>query len=87
MIAPAGYANGRDGTRRPGAVATIASDTLASFTAVSDMLTSVGNTAVTYGIGHPLVAFQSLLRTYQILLQTQAALATTAQQIIKVVQF
>lgn len=86
MIAPAGYTKGRDGTRQPGPVATMASDTLASFTAVTEMLTSVGDTAVTYGIGHPLVAFQSLVRTYQILLKTQAALATTAKQIIKLVQ-
>lgn len=86
MIAPAGYASGREGARRPGTMAAVASDTLESFTAVTEMLTSVGNTAVSYGVGHPLVAFQSLLRTYQILLKTQAALATTAQQIIKLVQ-
>ena len=86
MIAPTGYANG-GGTRQSGPVAAAAGEILASFTAVSEMLTSVGNTAITYGIGHPLVAFQSLLRTYQILLKTQAALATTGQQIVKLVQF
>ena len=85
MIAHAGYAN--DGNRTPsGSTAVIARETIASFAAVSEMLATVGNMAVNYGVGQPLVAFQSLLRTYQALLRAQGALMTTAQQLIKLVQ-
>jgi hypothetical protein len=86
MIAHAGYANDGTYTGLSGPTAVIARETIASFAAVSEMLTTVGNMAVSYGVGQPLVAFQSLLRTYQALLRAQGALMLTAQQLVKAVQ-
>ena len=86
MIAHAGYASDENGAGPSGATAIIARETIASFAAVSEMLATVGNMAVTYGVGQPLVAFQSLLSTYQTLLRAQAALVSTAQQLMKLVQ-
>lgn len=86
MIAHSGYASEGNGTFPSGPAAIIARETIASFAAVSEMLATVGNMTVAYGVGQPLVAFQSLLRTYQTLLRAEGALVTTAQQIIKLAQ-
>jgi hypothetical protein len=86
MIAHGGFANRETASGPSGPAAVIARETIASFAAVSEMLATVGQMAVNYGSGHPLQAFQSLLRTYQALLRAQAALSSTAQQLIKLAE-
>ena len=83
MIAHGGFGSDDGGGRPSGPAAVIARETIASFAAVTEMLTTVGQMAVSYSSGHPLPAYQSLLRTYQTLLRAQAALESTAQQVIK----
>jgi hypothetical protein len=63
-------------------LAAVATQTIAAFSATTDLLTHVGNLAVDYGLGKPLGVFQSLLATYRALVGTQAALATTAESIL-----
>ena len=63
-------------------LASVAEQTVASFTAVSQTLSHVGDLAVNYGVGKPLVLFQSLLETYRALAAAQAAIAAKAHQIL-----
>jgi hypothetical protein len=85
MIAHAGYL--KDDNKREtlkGPIAVIASETIASFAAVTEMLATVGQMAISYGVGHPLAGFQALLHTYRTLLKAEAALTCTAEQIVKI---
>lgn len=84
MISPnedAGSAGGGMGFAGPLAIA--AQETLASFVVVTDMLSAVGNMAVSYGVGKPLATYQTLLKTYQTLLRAEDVLTQTANQIIE----
>ena len=63
-------------------LATAATQTIAAFSATSELLNHVGNLTVEYGFGKPLSGFQALLATYRALISTQAALALTAQSIL-----
>jgi hypothetical protein len=69
-----------------GSLASAAKETLASLVAVIKLLGVVGDQAVTDGVGKPLVAYQTLLRTYQTLLEAENALKVTVAQIIDVAE-
>jgi hypothetical protein len=83
MIAHFDDAGGLSSGRGPaGPLAIAAQQTLASIFAVAEMLGTVGQLAVEYGVGKPLAAYKSLLETYRALLEAEATLSTTASQIV-----
>ncbi len=63
-------------------LATVAGQTVTSLVAVAQTLTRVHNLTVEYGVGQPLVVFQTLLETYQVLAEAHATLAHNAQHIL-----
>lgn len=63
-------------------LAAVATETIAAFSATTDLLTKVGDLTVDCGVGKPLAVFQSLLATYRALAGTQAALSTVAETIL-----
>ncbi len=83
MIAPTGFTGSGNNVVLAGPLAGVASDTIASFTAIREMMATVGQLAIAFGVGHPLAAFQSLLRTYQTLVRAEFALQSTAQHVLK----
>lgn len=63
-------------------LASAAAQTIEAFTTTTDLLAHIGDLAVEYGVGKPLVIFQALLNTYRALSRTQAALSAAAQEIL-----
>jgi hypothetical protein len=58
-------------------------EVIASFLAVTDMLSSTGRLAVRYGVGGSLTAFQSLLETYRSLAAAERRLQGNLEDIIR----
>lgn len=86
MIAREGFSHPASSPDVSGPTAVIARETIASFAAVTETLATVAHMTMDSGVGHPLSAFQRLLRTYRMLLRAQASLTSTAQQLIKLAQ-
>lgn len=63
-------------------LATVAGQTVTSLVAVAQTLTRVRELTVEYGVGHPLVIFQTLIETYHVLAAAHATLAHNAQHIL-----
>ncbi len=63
-------------------LATVAGQTVTSLVAVAQNLTRVHELTVEYGVGKPLIVFQTLIETYQVLAEAHATLAHNAQHIL-----
>lgn len=63
-------------------LATVASQTVTALIDLAQALTRVRELTLKYGTGQPLVVFQILVETYQVVAEAHATLAHNAQHIL-----
>lgn len=63
-------------------LATVASQTVTALVDLAQALTRVRELTLKYGTGQPLVVFQTLVETYQVVAEAHATLAHNAQHIL-----